>query len=79
MTAINLRNSLDTLADSLLRECAATASVEIRVDVFKAVSAYYLGCNRVGQSKIKQATSESENTFESLVERLGRATDEGHA
>ena len=71
-----LKKSLDDFADMLMREGNATASVEIRLDIFKTVSTYYLGCNRVGRSgREKFNGKEEEVTFGELVERLGKATE----
>lgn len=88
----DLRQPLDGIAKMLLRDCTEGATNEdgevvrmstaTKVDVFKAVSAYYLGCNRVNAVAAKtkgNGKNDDDITFESLVQRLGKSHEGGVA
>ncbi len=64
-----LRTELDTLAMSLLTHCAGQdVTTDTKVDVFKAVATYYLGCNRTTKSAKKD--DPHVGTFQTILGKL---------
>jgi hypothetical protein len=72
-----LRTELDTLAMSLLKHCeSADVVVDAKVDVFKAVATYYLGCNR---TKAAKKDDPLEGNFQTIIRKLSPQHDGGTA
>lgn len=77
----DLKDQLDGLAVTLLRVCAENATnedgmpiehhISLKIDVFKAVAAYYLGCRRVApKDKKSSESSDGAPSFDTLLRDL---------
>jgi hypothetical protein len=61
-----LKLSLDTMAQALIEAAEEQGKIDIRIDTFKAVSAYYLG-----SVKVKDKPEESESiSFTSILKKV---------
>jgi hypothetical protein len=77
----DIKAQLDALAGEMLEACSRrdaapeqTVSFDTKVDVFKAVAQYYLGCSK---AKPKKDDPSEGKTFENLVKGLKQGTHEG--
>lgn len=78
----DLKSGLDGLGLSLLSEAkSADTKTEDRVDIFKAVSAYYLGTQRAFKGKPEDgpATTDFTSILAMVKNPKGKATTGGNA